>query len=184
MLLVISAPSGAGKTSIVRKLVENNPDLKFSVSATTRAKRPGEVHGKDYYFLSMQDFEDKIKRNELIEYEKIYDQNYYGTLKTIIDDSHLKNENIIFDVDVNGGLNIKKIYGSNAITVFIQPPDIQTLIERLKSRNTESEIELNKRVARAEMELTKANLFDYIVVNEDLNEAVKKVQEIYNKYKT
>lgn len=183
MLLVISAPSGAGKTTIVKKILENNPGLKFSVSATTRPMRVNEVDGKDYCFLSKEEFEKKITDNELIEYEKLYNDNYYGTLKEVIDDSLLKNESLIFDIDVNGGLNIKKIYGDDAITVFIMPPDLDTLINRLKSRNTEDENQIQERISRVSMEMQKADLFDYIVVNDELNAAVKKVQEIYNKFK-
>lgn len=183
MLLVISAPSGAGKTTIVKKILENNPDLKFSVSATTRPMRANEIDGKDYCFLSKEEFEKKIENNELIEYEKLYNNNYYGTLKEVIDDSLLNNENIIFDIDVNGGLNIKKIYSDYAVTVFIMPPNLDTLINRLKNRNTEDEMQIQERISRVGMEIQKANLFDYIVVNDELNTAVAKVQEIYNKFK-
>lgn len=183
MLLVISAPSGAGKTTIVKNILENNSDLKFSVSATTRPMRSNEVDGRDYYFLSKEKFELKISNNELIEFEKLYNDNYYGTLKSVIDDSLLNNENLIFDIDVNGGLKIKKIYGKDAVTIFIMPPDLDTLIHRLKNRNTEDELQIQERISRVEMEMGRANEFDHIIINDDLETAVKKVQEIYNKFK-
>jgi guanylate kinase len=183
MLYVISAPSGAGKTTIAKEILKKNPDIQFSISATTRAKRENEVDGRDYYFLSKEDFENKIKNNELIEYEKLYNNRYYGTLKSVVDKSVEENKDIIFDIDVNGALNLKNFYKDNAVTIFIKPPDLDTLKQRLTNRKTESSLQIEERLKRVDMEMSKMNEFDYIVVNKELTEAVNEVQKIINNCK-
>ena len=131
-LVIFSAPSGSGKTTVVRHLLETNTDLAFSVSATTRKKRPNEIHGKDYYFLTIEEFEEKIKSDAFLEYEQVYDGLYYGTLKSEVERIWSLGKSVIFDVDVVGGLNIKKIYGKKALAVFLRPPSIAELMDRLK----------------------------------------------------
>lgn len=183
MLYVISAPSGAGKTTIAKEILKNNPGIQFSISATTRNKRENEIDGKDYYFLSPEEFENKIKNKELIEYEKLYNNCYYGTLRSVVDEAVEKDQHLIFDIDVNGALNLKKIYQENAVTIFIKPPDLETLKKRLTDRKTESPEQIAERLTRVDMEMSKADDFDYIVVNKELNEAVNEVQIIVNNCK-
>ncbi len=182
MLYVIAAPSGAGKTTIVREILERNPDFVFSVSATTRQKRDNETDGKDYFFFTKEEFKNKIENNDLVEYESIFNGNYYGTLRSFIEDNLLQKKNVIFDIDVNGALNIKKLYGKKAVLIFILPPDSRTLKERLKKRATESPDQINERIKRVDLEIGKKNDFDYIVVNENLEKAVSEVQNIINKF--
>ncbi|MCS7229982.1 MAG: guanylate kinase [Candidatus Kryptonium sp.] len=179
-LIVVSAPSGAGKTTIAKKIMEKFPFIKFSVSATTRPKRDGEVDGKDYFFLTREEFEKKIQNGELLEWEEIYG-NYYGTLKSVVEEA-LKNGNVLlFDVDVNGAISIKKKFPDDAILIFLKPPNIETLKERLKRRKTESEEQLKKRLERVPMELEKAIYFDYIFVNDKLEDTIKSVERaIFN----
>lgn len=181
MLYVIAAPSGAGKTTIVREILKENPDIIFSVSGTTRNKREGEVHGKDYFFFTKEDFEKKIRENDLIEYETLFNGDYYGTVRSFVEE-HLKNgKNIIFDIDVNGALNIKNIYKDKAALIFIMPPDVETLKERLLKRATESRDQINERIKRVDLEIGKAKDFDYIVVNDDLQKAISEVRNIIHK---
>ncbi len=184
MLFVVSAPSGAGKTTIVNEVTKRDPDIIFSISATTRKGRGKEVDGVDYYFISKEDFEQRIKNNELAEYEQVYGGHYYGTLKSFIDKSLKEGKNVIFDVDVNGALSIKKLYKEDTILVFIMPPDIDTLKDRLINRATESESEIKERFDKYNYELNKADQFDKVVINDDLDHAVKQVQEIIREYKT
>ncbi|CUT00338.1 guanylate kinase [Candidatus Kryptonium thompsonii] len=158
-LIVVSAPSGSGKTTIAKKILEKFPFMKFSVSATTRPKRNGEVDGKDYFFLSREEFEKKIQNGELLEWEEIYG-NYYGTLKSVVE-SALKNGDIlVFDVDVNGAISIKEKFPEDSVLIFIKPPNMETLKERLKRRKTESEEQIKRRLERVPMELEKAKYFD------------------------
>ncbi|MCY7360492.1 MAG: guanylate kinase [Ignavibacteria bacterium] len=180
MLYVIAAPSGAGKTTIVKKILKTNRELIFSVSATTRAKRKDEQDGKDYFFFSKDEFRNKIKNNELVEYEIIFNEDYYGTLKSFVDENLREKRNVIFDVDVKGALAIKKIYGDKAKLIFIMPPDIETLKDRLKKRDTESIEQINERIKRVDLEIGKANDFDYIVTNDNLEKAVSEVNNIIN----
>ena len=179
MLLVVSAPSGAGKTTIVKEILRAYPTFGLSVSATTREKRRGEVDGKDYFFLSRSEFERKIAAGDLVEHEEIY-SNYYGTLKIEVENALSNGRDIVFDVDVNGGLSIKAKF-PEAILVFIKPPSIEILRRRLKGRGSETDAQIEKRMARVEMELEKGEGFDYIIINDELKRAVNEVFGIINK---
>jgi len=182
MLYVIAAPSGAGKTTIVKEILRTNPELVFSVSATTRYMRENETDGKDYFFFSKEDFRKMIENNELVEYETLFNGDYYGTLRSFVNENLEKSRSVIFDIDVNGALNIKKIYGEKAKLIFIMPPDIETLKERLKKRATESPEQIAERIKRVDLEIGKKNDFDYIVVNENLDKAVTEVQNIIRNF--
>jgi len=175
-LFVFSAPSGSGKTTIVKDVLKNYPDFVFSISATTRTKRLTEIEGVDYFFVNEIEFQSKINNDEFIEWEKVYDY-YYGTLKSQIDDNIEKGLNTVFEVDVVGAFKIKRYY-SNSTLIFISPPGIEELKERLIKRNTETNEDLRMRIERAEMELSVKNKFDYIVSNIDLEEAKKTVKQI------
>ncbi len=169
-LIVFSAPSGSGKTTIVRHLLKQQElDLEFSISATSRAKRGEEVHGKDYYFLSFEDFKKKIKNDEFLEWEEVYRDNFYGTLKTEVERIWAKGKHVIFDIDVSGGLRIKRKFPDETLAIFVKPPSIDELKIRLKKRKTESDDKINMRIAKASAELATAPLFDKIVVNDDLD---------------
>ncbi len=182
MLYVIAAPSGAGKTTIVREILKRNPEIVFSVSATTRKKRANEKAGTDYFFFTKDEFKKKIEEHELVEYETLFNGDYYGTLKSFVEENLKNNKNVIFDIDVNGALNIKKIYGDKSKLIFIMCPDTETLKERLKKRATESPEQINERIKRVDLEIGKANDFDYIVINDNLENAVAEVQEIINNF--
>lgn len=178
-LFVFSAPSGSGKTTIVKDVLKNYPDFVFSISATTRSKRPAETDNVDYFFISEKEFRNKIDLEEFIEWEKVYDY-YYGTLKSQIDANIEKGLNTVFEVDVYGAFKIKEYY-ENSVLIFIAPPGIEELKERLLKRNTETDEDLKMRIERAEMELSVKDKFDYIVSNIDLEEAKKKVKLIIDK---
>jgi len=177
-LIIFSAPSGAGKTTIVHHLLNSDLQLEFSISAASRGKRPNEVDGKDYYFLSADDFRKKIKNEKFLEWEEVYKDHYYGTLKSEIQRIWDKGNHVIFDVDVIGGLNIKKYYKEKALSVFVMPPSIGHLEERLRNRSTESERNLQKRVEKAEHELTYAEQFDVVIVNDDLDLALMEAKDV------
>ncbi len=170
-LIIFSAPSGAGKTTIVRHLLEKNLNLGFSVSATSRAPRPNEIDGIDYHFLSVDEFKLKIENDEFLEWEEVYKNVYYGTLKSEVEEKRNRGQHVIFDVDVVGGLNIKKFYGNEALAVFVQPPSVEELRNRLKNRSTETEEKIQMRIAKAEHELSFAGRFDVIVINNELEQA-------------
>ena len=170
-LIIFSAPSGAGKTTIVRHLLEKNLNLGFSVSATSRAPRPNEIDGIDYHFLSVDEFKLKIENDEFLEWEEVYKNVYYGTLKSEVEEKRNCGQNVIFDVDVVGGLNIKKFYGNEALAVFVQPPSVEELRNRLKNRSTETEEKIQMRIEKAEHELSFAGRFDVIVINNELEQA-------------
>ncbi len=165
-LIIICAPSGAGKTTIVRHILENIPGIEFSVSATNRKQRPNEVHGVDYYFISTEEFTSKIAHDEFLEWEEVYPGTFYGTLKTEIDRIWNRGNHVIFDVDVEGGLNIKRHYGSRAMLVFVMPPSLEVLKERLFNRATETEKSFHARVAKAEREMEYSKHADQILVND------------------
>lgn len=178
-LLVFSAPSGSGKTTIVRTILNKYKELDFSVSATTRKRRENETDGKDYFFISEEEFKKKIDAQEFIEWERFYDY-YYGTLKSFVDDEIDSGKSVVLEVDVNGAVNIKKNYPS-AVLIFIMPPSFEELKNRLINRSTETESDLKKRIERAEYEFTYKDKFDYVVINDKLEDAVNKVCEIIEK---
>lgn len=181
-LLIFTAPSGAGKTTIVRHLLDKYDKLAFSVSATTREMRSYEKDGVDYYFLTEEDFKKKMEAKEFAEWEEVYAGQYYGTLKSEIDRLIAAGKYIIFDIDVQGALRLKKNYGDRCLTVFVQPPGLEALIIRLKKRNTETLATLKKRVDKASKELAFADRFDIILINDDLESALKNAEDIANSF--
>jgi len=181
-LVIFSAPSGAGKTTIVKHLLQKDFGLEFSVSATSRQPRPGEVHGKDYYFLTAEEFKKKIESDEFLEWEEVYEGIFYGTLKNEVERIRSAGRHVIFDVDVVGGLNIKKYYGNEALAVFVQPPSVEELKNRLRNRSTESEEKINMRISKAEKELEFAGRFDVIIVNNELPKALKEAERVVSDF--
>ena len=177
-LIIFSAPSGAGKTTIVHHLLKQDLELEFSVSACSRPKRGGEEDGRDYYFLSIEEFKKRIENEEFVEWEEVYDGNFYGTLKSEIGRIWAKGKSVIFDVDVTGGLNLKKKFGEKALAVFVMPPSVGHLETRLKTRQTDTADSITQRVAKAENELKTALEFDVILVNDDLENALKEAEEL------
>ncbi|MEI6277573.1 MAG: guanylate kinase [Prolixibacteraceae bacterium] len=176
-MIIFSAPSGAGKTTIVRHLLSKRPDFAFSVSATSRKPRGKEVDGVDYFFLTADQFKAKINNNEFLEWQEVYPDNFYGSLKNEVDKILASGKNILFDVDVVGGSNIKKIYGDRALALFIQPPSITELEKRLIARSTEDKEIIRKRVEKAALELAYAPLFDVIIINDSLEQALIDAEE-------
>jgi guanylate kinase len=177
LLIVISAPSGCGKTTIAHEILRRNSGMRFSVSATTRGLRPGEVDGTDYFFLSREEFAKRIGQGDLVEWEEIYGD-YYGTLKDQVESALRAGISVVFDIDVNGALSIKKNYPLDAVLIFIDPPSMDALKQRLLGRKTENPEAINKRIARMPMELERGSLFDFRVVNDDLERAVQEVDGI------
>jgi len=179
-LIIVSAPSGAGKTTLVKYLLEQFSNLSFSISCTTREKRTGEIHGKDYYFLTKEDFNLKIQNDEFVEYEEVYHGVFYGTLKSELERVWNNSKIIIFDVDVEGGITLKNKYPENSLAIFISPPSLEILKQRLQNRNSESEETLKKRIEKASYELTFSSKFDKIIINDDLEisyQTIKKMTE-------
>jgi len=172
-LFIFSAPSGSGKTTIVKSLLEKNLGLEFSISAASRPSRENEVHGKDYHFLSTENFKEKISNDEFVEWEEVYENRFYGTLKSELDRIWEKGHHAIFDVDVIGGLNIKKKYPKKALSVFVMPPSIEELEKRLVSRSTDSNEDITTRINKANEELQYANQFDIIIINDKLEKAIE-----------
>jgi guanylate kinase len=170
--IIVSAPSGAGKTTIVRKLMEQVPSLAFSISACSRKARPNEIHGKDYYFLGLDGFKTAIENEEFIEWEEVYKDHYYGTLKQEVQRLWSEGKVVIFDVDVVGGLNLKKLFQEKALSLFIEPPNIEVLEQRLRSRETETEDRIALRIKKAGWEIAQAKAFDVNIKNDDLSTAV------------
>lgn len=181
-VIIISAPSGAGKTTIVKEILKDFENLEFSISATTRKPREGEVNGKDYYFLEIDDFRKKINNNEFVEYEEVYDGLIYGTLESEVNRICKKGNIVIFDVDVKGGVNLKQKFGDNALSIFIKPPSVEELKIRLINRGTDNEEVIKTRIARAYEELTYENKFDVAITNDELEEAVKETYERIKKF--
>ena len=182
--LIFSAPSGSGKTTIVKYLLQNNSDLGFSISASTRDKRGRiEQNGKDYYFLSPVEFKKKIDQDEFIEWEEVYEGNFYGTLKSEIERVWGMGKNVIFEVDVKGGINLKKYFGDKALAVFVRVPTLDLLKDRLKSRDTESPESLSRRLFKAEFEMTFQDKFDEVLINEDLKASQREAQRLYDEFK-
>ena len=180
-LIVISSPSGGGKSTIAKHLMNLYPSLDFSVSATTRKKREGEIDNKDYFFLTKEEFLEKIKKNDLIEYEEIFG-NLYGTLKSEVSKSIDNNKTILFDVDVKGALSLKKHFPNQTLLIFIAPPNLEVLEDRLRKRRTETEEEINRRLDRAEEEDKYRDKFDELIINDNLEESFRKIEEISNKH--
>jgi len=182
-LLVFSAPSGSGKTTIVRHLL-NKPELnlEFSISAATREPREGEVPGKDYYFISIEEFKKHIKAEDFIEWEEVYRDNFYGTLKSEIHRIWEKGKNVIFDIDVSGGLRIKHKFPQETLAVFVKPPSVDELKRRLKERSTETDDKINMRIAKAHVELATAPQFDRVIKNYDLDVAKEEAYQLVKEF--
>lgn len=181
-LIIFSAPSGSGKTTIVRELLKQYPQFEFSISATSRAPRGTEQNGRDYYFLSADEFRKAVADKKFVEWEEVYTGTCYGTLKSEMKRIWDKGNIIIFDVDVMGGINLKHIFGDKACSIFIMPPSIEELEHRLVGRGTDAPEVIAKRVAKAEFELTKAGQFDHIVTNDDLTTAIAETEKIIDKF--
>lgn len=181
-LVIFSAPSGSGKTTIVRELLQRFPQFEFSISATSRQPRGKEQHGIDYYFLSTDEFRQRVEHDEFVEWEEVYAGTCYGTLKSEVERIWAKGNVIVFDVDVMGGINLKRLFGDDACSIFIMPPSIEELERRLRGRGTDSEEVIQKRIGKAEFELSKSPEFDYTVVNDVLADAVNEATDIINNF--
>jgi guanylate kinase len=181
-IVIISAPSGAGKSTIVKHLLSGDINLEFSISATTRQPRGEEINGREYYFLSIEDFRERIKKGEFIEWEEVYKDQIYGTLKSEIERIWSNGNHVLFDVDVKGGINLKNIFGSKAVSIFIMPPSIDELEKRLVSRATDNPEKIKMRVAKAEEELKLAGEFDHIVINNNLEQAESEVYKLVTSF--
>lgn len=181
-LILFSAPSGSGKSTIINYLLTQNLGLEFSISATSRAPRGTEQHGKEYYFLTPEEFRTKIANDEFLEYEEVYQDMLYGTLKSEVDRIAQKGHVAISDLDVAGGVNVKKIFGSKALAIFIQPPSIEELRKRLEARQTDTPGVINERIAKAEWEMNFASQFDVVIVNDNLEKAQAETLSVINKF--
>lgn len=184
-IIILSGPSGCGKSTIIKRIMKQRPDLNlgFSVSATSREPRPGETDGKDYYFISPEEFRKKIENDELVEWEEVYSGTYYGTLKSevkrLVDNGHT----VVLDVDVKGGMNIKKIYGEKALSIFVLPPSIEILEERLRGRATETEENIRKRLDKAELEISLSPNYDICIVNDNVDLVAPRVADTIDNFK-
>ncbi|HNQ62202.1 MAG TPA: guanylate kinase [Bacteroidia bacterium] len=181
-LLLFCGPSGSGKTTLVHYLLKKYPRLKFSVSATTRPMRSSEKDGVDYHFLSVEEFKKKIAADEFVEWEQVYEDRYYGTLKSEIERIWTDNGIVVFDVDVEGGLKIKKIFGDRLLAVFVMPPSVDELHNRLKARNSETSASYKARIMKSEHELTYAFRFDYVLINDNLEVALEEAERVTQKF--
>ena len=183
-LLIISAPSGSGKSTIVHYLMDEHPEfrLAFSVSATSRPPRGREQDGVDYYFLSPKEFRRHIRNGDFLEYEEVYEDRFYGTLRSQVEEKLAVGKNVVFDVDVKGGINIKRYYGDKALSIFIQPPSIEILRERLIGRGTDEMEQIEERLAKAEYEMSFAPQFDHIIINDDLETAKQEAVALLNEF--
>ena len=181
-LIIFSAPSGAGKSTIVHHILGCGFNLEFSVSATSRAPRGNEVHGVDYYYLTPEEFRSKIRKNEFLEYEEVYPDSFYGTLRSEVERITGQGKNVVFDIDVLGGINIKKQYDEQALALFVAPPSIEVLHQRLISRGTDTPEMIAKRIGKAEYELSFAPQFDKVVVNDDLEKAKKEAEKLIREF--
>jgi guanylate kinase len=179
-MLIVSAPSGSGKSTIVNWLMQEHPELKlyFSISCTSRAPRGTEQNGVEYFFLTPEEFRERIAKQEFLEYEEVYENRFYGTLKQQVENQREQGQNVVFDVDVKGGINIKKYYGDEALSLFIQPPSVEELRRRLEGRKTDTPEAIEERLAKAEYEMTFAPQFDKIIVNDDLETAKQETLKI------
>ncbi len=178
-IIIFSAPSGSGKTTILKTLIQSDElQLAFSISATSRQQRENEEEGKDYYFFSPERFKEGIANEDFLEWEEVYENQFYGTLKSEIDRLHTLKKNVVFDVDVLGGLNLKRFFGKRALAVFIMPPSMEVLEERLRGRGTETEETLGKRLKKAAYELSFSDKFDYILINDKLEESISTAHQV------
>ena len=182
--ILFSAPSGSGQTTIINRLMDSFDCFEFSISATSRQPRAGEQHGKDYYFLSAEEFEARVQQGLFLEWEEVYAGIRYGTLKSEIDRICGMDRVMVFDVDVNGGLNIKRFFGDDALAIFVMPPSIQVLEARLRGRGTESEESILKRLGRSQKELGEAPKFDVTIINDDLDRAVAQTRTVIQEFLT
>jgi guanylate kinase len=180
--IIFSAPSGSGKTTVVRHLLQQNLRLEFSVSACSRQPRESEENGKDYFFLSVEEFKKGIRNNEFIEWEEVYENHFYGTLKRELERICNAGNHVIFDVDVVGGLNLKKIFGKNALAIFVQAPSLEILENRLRVRSSDPEDKIRARIAKASSELEYAGRFDVIIINDKLEDAIKEAESVVSKF--
>jgi len=180
-LIVFAAPSGTGKSTIAKAILEAFPNISFSVSATTRPIREGEQNGREYYFISKSEFEEKLQRGEFIEYSKHFD-NYYGTLKSVAERTLSSGKHLLLDLDVHGSMAVKKLYGPHALLIFIKPPSLEVLRSRLMSRRTETPEAIQRRLERAEYEMSFCNQFDAVVVNDSLQTAIDEVKSLISKF--
>ncbi len=183
-MLIISAPSGSGKSTIVQWLMTEHPELKlyFSISCTSRPPRGSEQNGVEYFFLTPEEFREKIQNDEFLEYEEVYENRFYGTLKQQVENQRNQGQNVVFDVDVKGGVNIKKFYGDEALSLFIQPPSVAELRRRLEGRGTDTPEAIEQRLAKAGYEMTFAPQFDHVVVNDDLEQAKQDALKIISEF--
>ena len=181
-IIVITAPSGAGKSTIVKKLIQQRLDLEFSISCTTRSPREGEVNGKDYYFITVPEFQQRIQRGDFVEHEEVYPGQFYGSLNSEVERIWSKRKIVLYDIDVKGAESIKKKYGNDAIVIYIAPPDKETLERRLTNRNTESKDSLKKRIKKAEEELSYQSKADKVVVNGDFDIAFMNVKNVITNF--
>lgn len=179
-LIIISSPSGGGKSTVARYILKNIKSLEFSVSATTRPRRPKEVNGKDYFFMDIDDFKRRIQNNELVEYEEIFD-NYYGTLKTVTDKAISEDRFLLFDVDVKGAMSLQKYYPNETLLIFLEPINIEILRQRLNKRNTETSEQIERRINRAIMEIATKDKFDFVILNDNLEKTLNTVRNIIEK---
>ena len=181
-VIIFSAPSGAGKTTIVRALLDELSELSFSISACSRNPRSQEVNGKDYHFIGIEGFKNKIKNNEFVEWEEVYQDHFYGTLNSELTRIWNANKTVVFDVDVVGGMSLKKKFGKNALAIFVMPPSLMVLEERLRNRNTDSEQKIWQRLEKAEQEISLSSGFDVILKNDNLDIAISDAKAIVNQF--
>ncbi len=181
-IIILTAPSGAGKSSISYHLLENNEWLAFSVSAATREKRKGEIDGVHYYFMSPEEFREKVKNNEFLEWEMVYKDNYYGTLRSEIERIWAEGKTPLLDIDVKGAIHIEQEYPNNTLSIFVQPPSIEVLEDRLRSRGTESEEKIQTRMSKAAYEISLRDSFDKIIVNDDLDRACAEAEKAITQF--
>jgi len=181
-MVIFTAPSGAGKTSLVRYILHQRDDLAFSVSACTRPQRKNEVDGRDYYFLSSKDFENKIRNGAFLEWEEVYEGTYYGTLRSEVERIWQNGKSIVFDIDVQGALNIKREYAKSALAIFVKPPSVEVLEKRLRQRGTEHDKFYARRLNKAKEELTYENKFDCVIYNDDFQKAVEEAEAVVDRF--